>query len=81
MTCEKVGENIDLYSGLKHSSCSQYVNEKGLSISELQIITDHARLDSVRKYAKVEVVRKRPLMERERIVDMNSFTERKQTGE
>lgn len=25
---EKVGEDIDLYSGLKHSSCSQYINEK-----------------------------------------------------
>jgi len=61
--CRKVGESIDLYSGLKHSSCSQYINEKGLSISELQIITDHARLDSVRKYAKVEVARKRALME------------------
>ena len=61
--CKVVGENIDLYSGLKHSSCSQYINEKGLSISELQIITDHARLDSVRKYAKIEVARKRALME------------------
>lgn len=61
--CKQVGENIGLYSGLKHSSCSQYINEKGLSISELQIITDHARLDSVRKYAKVEVERKRALME------------------
>ena len=81
MACGKGGENIDLYPGLKHSSCSQYVNEKGLSISELQIITDHARLDSVRKYAKVEVSRKRALMERERVVDMNSFTKRKQTGE
>jgi succinylglutamate desuccinylase len=27
--CKKVGEDIDLYSGLKHSSCSQYINEKG----------------------------------------------------
>jgi site-specific recombinase XerD len=61
---EAVGENIDLYSGLKHSSCSQYINEKGLSISELQIITDHKRLDSVKRYAKVEVARKRALMER-----------------
>lgn len=62
--CKKAEESIDLYSGLKHSSCSQYINEKGLSISELQIITDHKRLDSVRRYAKVEVSRKRALMER-----------------
>ena len=66
--CKKVGEDIDMYSGLKHSSCSQYVNEKGMSLSELQIITDHARLESVRKYAKVEVARKRELMERGSVI-------------
>jgi len=42
----------------------QYVNEKGLSISDLQDLTDHARLDSVRKYAAVSVARKRELMAR-----------------
>ncbi len=62
--CEKTGESIDMYSGLKHSSCSQYVNEKGLSESELQIITDHARIESVRRYAKTEVKRKKELMTR-----------------
>ncbi len=60
--CEKAGEDIDMYSGLKHSSCSQYINEKGLSESELQMITDHARLDSVKKYAKTEIARKKELM-------------------
>ncbi len=62
--CGVCKESIDLYSGLKHSSCSQYVNEKGLSISDLKEITDHARIESVRKYAKVSVSRKRELMER-----------------
>ena len=61
--CKKTGETIDLYSGLKHSSCSQYVNEQGMSLSDLQIITDHARIDSVHKYAKTEVARKREMME------------------
>lgn len=60
---EKVGETIDLYSGLKHSSCSQFINEQGMALSDLQTITDHARLDSVEKYAKTEVARKRELME------------------
>jgi integrase len=60
--CKAADENIDLYSGLKHSSCSQYINEKGLHESELQIITDHANLGSVRRYAKTEVKRKRELM-------------------
>ena len=60
--CKKAGENISLYAGLKHSSCSQHINEKGLSESELQIITDHARIESVRSYAKTEVKRKKELM-------------------
>ena len=60
--CKKAGEDIDLYSGLKHSSCSQYINEKGLSESELQIITDHANLKSVKHYAKTEIKRKKELM-------------------
>jgi hypothetical protein len=60
--CCMVGENIEMYSGLKHSSCSQYINEKGLSIDELQMITDHARRESVLKYANVQAETKRRLM-------------------
>ncbi len=52
-----------MYDCLKHSSCSQFVNEKHMALSDLQTITDHARLDSVKRYAKVEVSRKRELME------------------
>ncbi len=55
--CKRVGERIDLYSGMKHSSCSQFVNEQGMALSDLQSITDHARMDSVEKYAKTEVSR------------------------
>ncbi len=62
--CKAAGEDIALYSGTKHSSCSQYVNEYGLSEYDLQQITDHARLDSVKRYAKTEVSRVRELMER-----------------
>lgn len=61
--CLATGEDIDMYSGLKHSSCSQYINEQGMALSDLRTITDHARLDSVEKYAKTEVARKRQLME------------------
>ncbi len=62
--CEAAGEDIPLYSGTKHSSCSQYINQFGLSEYELQQITDHARLDSVKRYAKTEVSRVKELMER-----------------
>ncbi len=59
--CVATGENISLYAGLKHSSCCQYINEKGLSLTELQVLTDHARLESVRHYAQTETTRKREL--------------------
>jgi len=62
--CRKVGETIDLYSGLKHSSCSQYINEYGLSIYDIQTITDHKRLESVRKYAKAELSRQTDIYNR-----------------
>lgn len=61
--CKKTGENIDLYSGLKHSSMSQYYNEKNLPISDLQDISGHKRIESVRRYASTELARKRALME------------------
>ncbi len=61
--CEKVGEDIDMYSGLKHSSCSQYINEKHYSLDQVQMLTDHARRESVKKYAAVQLEEKRRLME------------------
>jgi hypothetical protein len=61
--CQAAGESIDMYSGLKHSSCCQYLNDKGLSLSELQIITDHANMESVKRYGKIEIDRKRQLLE------------------
>ncbi|MBU0728891.1 MAG: site-specific integrase [Proteobacteria bacterium] len=60
--CKETGEVILMYAGLKHSTCSQYVNEVGMSLSDLQVITDHARMDSVKKYAHVGLARKRELM-------------------
>ncbi len=62
--CVSVGETIDMYSGLKHSSCCQLCNDYGLSVDEVQMLTDHARRDSVLKYTEVEVKAKRNLMAR-----------------
>ncbi len=50
--------------GLKRSSCLQYINEKGVTMLDPQAITDHARLDSVKRCAKTGLARKRELMER-----------------
>jgi len=61
--CKSVGEDIGMYSGLKHSSCSQYINEKGYSIDEVQMMTDHVRRESVKRYAAVQPDAKRRLLE------------------
>jgi site-specific recombinase XerD len=56
---------IELYAGLKHSSMSQYINEKGLMLAELQMISRHAKIESVKKYVDVGLERIRELMETE----------------
>lgn len=65
--CKKEGVSISLFEGLKHSSCSQFVNEKEGTVDELQMLTDHARRDSVLKYAKVGVGRKLALMKKRKL--------------
>jgi len=62
--CEKCGEDIGMYDGLKKSSASQFINEKGGTRAELQEVGDWARYDSTEAYAKTEVARKRQLMEK-----------------
>jgi integrase len=61
--CKKAGENIRLYAGLKHSSAGQFINELGYSKSELKEAGDWSRLESVDKYAELELSRKRDLLE------------------
>lgn len=62
--CRDAGENIPLYPGTKHSSCTIFLNEKGGTFDELQIITDHARRDSVMRYGDMKIARRKELMER-----------------
>ena len=60
----KVGETIDMYSGLKHSTASQLINEYGYNIHDVQIAGDWARLESVKKYAKVEASARKAILEK-----------------
>lgn len=69
--CEKVGEDIDMYSGLKHSSCSQYINEKHYSIDQVQMITDHAQRSSVKRYAALQLDEKRRLLEGGNVINIS----------
>lgn len=71
--CARAGENITLYAGLKHSSISQMINEKGMPLSDVQVVSDHARLESLKAYEQTTLARKRELMEtpnREEIKDL-----------
>lgn len=61
--CAAVGEDIGLYAGLKHSSMSQFVNEKRLGLAEVQMISQHVKIESVYKYVSVDLDRQRELME------------------
>lgn len=61
--CAVMGEDIDLYHGTKHSTASQMINELDYSQSELQMAGDWARLESVKKYGKVEVSARKNLLE------------------
>ena len=70
--CKSVNENIRMYAGLKHSSCSQFVNERGGTVDELQMLTDHARRESVKRYASVEVEAKRALMSKKKVTRVPS---------
>lgn len=67
--CERVGESIDLYSGVKHSSISQMLNEKGMSVSDVQLVSDHARIESLKPYTSATLARKRELMETLSVVE------------
>jgi len=62
--CAKVGETIDMYSGLKHRAASQLINEYGYNIHDVQIAGDRARLESVKKYAKVEASARKAILEK-----------------
>jgi integrase len=77
--CKKVGEDIQMYSGTKHSTASQMINENGYTIHEVQIAGDWASLESVRKYAKVETATRKALLEK-KIVKLQSKRNRKSEG-
>jgi integrase len=60
--CMATGEQITMYAGLKHSTASQMINERGYTLDEIQIAGDWERRESVQKYAKVEIqIRQRVL--------------------
>jgi hypothetical protein len=68
-----------MYAGLKHSSCTAFINEQGGTIDELQMLTDHARRDSVLIYADVKMVAKRRLMGK--IISYKTATDKKEMPE
>lgn len=61
--CAKVGENVSLYEGTKHSFCSQYLAE-GYSLEQVVLLTGHANIQSLKHYAIAEVATKKALLEK-----------------
>jgi|GEM_PF-2488688 len=51
-----------MYAGRKHSSCSRYINERGGKVDKRQMLTDHARRESVKKVAGMGGEAERALM-------------------
>jgi integrase len=60
---DKVGESINMYDGLKHSTCSQYINEKHYTVDEVQMLTGHRKREMVLRYAAIGMARKKELLE------------------
>jgi hypothetical protein len=65
--CNTVGVEIALYPGVKHSSCTNFL-ESGGTVDELQMLTDHSRRESVLKYADITLRRKREIMRRRKLL-------------
>ncbi len=70
--CKATGENIPLYNGLKHSSVQAYF-DAGYSPEEVKTITDHASIESVKRYGNVRMAIKRNLLER-RVINIRERT-------
>jgi hypothetical protein len=64
---------VKLNTGTKHSSCSQLINEYGYNIHMVQMATDRARLESVKKHAKTEVSARKALLEKKIVHLPNSW--------
>jgi hypothetical protein len=62
-----------MYAGLKHSSCTAFINEQGGSVDELQMLTDHARRDSVMRYTEIRLEAKRRIQGK--VIKMKSKVE------
>jgi hypothetical protein len=57
-----------MYAGLKHSSCTQFLVEKGGTEDELQLLTDHANRESIKHYTGAVLARKRAAMNRIKVL-------------
>jgi integrase len=51
------------YVGLRHSSISQFLNEGGYDVKDVQLITGHKDLAALKKYMKLETPHKKKLLD------------------
>jgi hypothetical protein len=65
---------VKLNTGTKHSSCSQLFNEYEYGINMVRLATDHARMKSVKKYAKVVLPARKTLLKKRSCTCLNPRT-------
>lgn len=73
--------HVTLYQGTKHTACVKFINEDGGSVDELQALTDHARRDSLNHYTFVGLERKKQLMRRGKVIDLEDHKTRPKLGQ
>jgi hypothetical protein len=76
----KIRETIRPYAGTKHSTASQLINEYGYNLHDLQMAGDWARLESVKKYGKVETAARKALLEKS-VIRIKPVTKLERKGE
>ena len=80
-----VGNKLDEFGAnilIVPQSNSLSLSYGGLSVSsatfDLQELTDHARLESVKRYAKVSMARKKEMMRRGKVIELKSIKGKKE---
>jgi hypothetical protein len=61
----KVIAGIELYNGVKHSTMDHYLNDLGLSETDLMCLTGHKSLQSIKRYVRMNLNRQGQLLSKE----------------
>ncbi|MDY6823024.1 MAG: site-specific integrase [Thermodesulfobacteriota bacterium] len=63
--CKDYGISISMYNGTKHSTLDYYYNDLQVPLTDLMELTGHQNLESIKQYSRMNVERKRRLLDLE----------------